>query len=231
MFIKDIFLGKYDEVEVHNEFLKFSRGDFKSKYLMNGKKQKDKWVIKTGPEFVNAIVKLCLNKSPENVEMTGVIVSTMKIEADFINGIKQFMGIKQHQVNGVINKTKILEMMKTSPRVFYALSFKTDSCELKIKAKAPKSAKPSTSDKEQVPDFCSLKTTDKSIIEDLFFDYPEFNEIVIKHILKVQDIVYPKDLKTMKPEEVREKSKRKGVLVREAVVDGVSKVSEANFEA
>jgi uncharacterized membrane protein YfhO len=230
MFIKDMFSGKYDEEEVHNEFIKFSRGEFKGKYLITGKKQADKWVIKTGPEFVNAIVKLCLNKAPENVEMSGVIVSTNKIEADFISGIKQFMGIKQHQVSGNMSKTKLLEMMKENPRVFYALSFKTDDCELKIKAKAPKSAKPSTSDKEAVADFVSLKTTDKKIVDELFFDYPDFKQISIKHTLKIQDIIYPKDLKNMKPEEVREKSKRKGILVREAEVDGTKKVSEASFE-
>lgn len=231
MFVTDIFRGKYDEQEVHNEFLKFSRGDFKDKFLINSKKKKDGWQIKTGPEFVNAIVKLCLNKAPEEVEMTGVIVSTMKMEADFIKGMKQFMGIKQYQVSGVVNKNKILDMMKNNPRFFYALSFKTDNFELKIKAKAPKSAKPSTSDKEAVPEFCSLKTNDAEVIKELFFDNPDFSEITIKHLLKITGIVYPKDMKNMKPEEVREKSKRQGTLVRQVVVDGASKVSEASFEA
>ncbi len=230
MFIKDIFAGKSNEEEVHNEFLKFSRGEFKDKYLINGKKQKDRWVIKTGNEFVNAIVKLCLNKAPETVNVKGVIVSTAVMQADFIKGMKQFMGIKQYQVDGEINKNKLLEMMKANPRYFYALSFVTPSCELKIKAKAPKSAKPSTSEKEAVPDFCSLKTTDKDIVNELFFDNPNFNEITIKHILKINEIVYPKDAKTMKPEEVREKSKRKGVLVRQVVADGNTKTSEAGFE-
>jgi hypothetical protein len=230
MFIKDIFSGKYSEEEVHNEFIKFSRGDFKSKYLITGKKQKDRWVIKTGPEFVNAIVKLCLDKAPENIEMNGVIVSTMKIDAPFIKGVKQFMGIKQHQVSGMMNKKNLLEMMQKNPRVFYALSFKTDDCELKIKAKAPKSAKPSTSgDKEKPADFVSLKTGNKDIINELFFDYPDFNEISIRHTVKITDIVYPQNMAKMKPEEVRENSKRKGVLVRDAEVDGLKKSSEAGF--
>lgn len=229
MFIKDIFAGKYNEAEVHNEFIKFSRGEFKSKYLIDAKKKKEGWVIKAGPEFVNAIVKLCLDKAPENIKVTGVIVSTMKVEADFIKGIKQFMGIKQHKVDGEINKKELLDMMQKNPRVFYALSFSTPSCELKIKAKAPKSAKPSTSEKEPTPEFLSLKTSDNDIIEELFFDNTNFQEIQIKHVIKIQDIVYPKDVNGMKPEEVREKSKRKGVVVRQVVVDGQTKTSQAEF--
>lgn len=230
MFIKDIFLGNPNEEEIHNEFIKFSRGEFNSKYLIQAKKQKDKWVIKTGPEFVNAVVKLCLDKAPEKIKMTGVIVSTMKIEASFIKGIKQFMGIKQHKVDGEMDKKDLLEMMQKNPRVFYALSFSTPSCELKVKAKAPKSAKPSTSgDKEKVADFVSLKTTDEDIVKELFFDYPNFQEIAIRHTLKITDTIYPKDFKNMKPEEVREKSKRKGIVVRNVEVDGQKKTSEASF--
>lgn len=230
MFIKDIFAGKYNEEEVHNEFIKFSRGEFKSKYLITAKKQKDKWVIKTGPEFVNAIVRLCLDKAPAKVQMTGVIVSTTKIDAPFIKGVKQFMGIKQHKIEGEMDKADLVDMIKKNPRVFYALSFVTPSCELKIKAKAPKSAKPSTSgEKDKVADFVSLKTTDKDIINELFFDYPEFNEIAIRHTLKIDSVVYPKEYMKMKPEDVREQSKRKGFLIRNAEVDGQMKVSQAEF--
>jgi hypothetical protein len=229
MFIRDIFMGKYNEEEVHNEFIKFSRGEFKSKYLITGKKAADKWVIKTGPEFVNAVVKLCLDKAPEKVRMTGVIVSTTKIDAPFILGMKQFMGIKQHKVDGEIDKKDIIDMIRNNPRVFYALSFSTPSCELKVKAKAPKSAKPSTSGKEPAADFCSLKTTDKDIVDELFFDDPGFNEISINHTVKITDTIYPKEFMKMKPEEVREQSKRKGILVRNLEVDGKKKVSEAHF--
>jgi len=230
MFIKDIFSGKYSEEEVHNEFIKFSRGEFKSKYLINAKKQKDRWIIKTGPEFVNAIVKLCLDKAPDMVKMTGVIVSTMPVQANFIKGMKQFMGIKQFKVDGEINKKEIIDMIAKNPRVFYALSFVTPSCELKIKAKAPKSAKPSTaSEKESLPEFCSLKTTDKDVINELFFDNPNFEEIKIRHTLKITDVVYPKEFMSMKPEVVREQSKRKGVLVRNVEIDGQTKTSQAEF--
>jgi len=47
----------------------------------------------------------------------------------------------------------------------------------------------------------------------------------------VTDIVYPSNMDELKPVEVRELAKRKGVVVRNALVDGVEKISEANFTA
>lgn len=234
MIIKKIFEKKSDE-EVHSDFLKFSRGDFSSKYLIDAKKQKDKWVIKTGPEFVNSLVKLGLSKVKDKVAVTGVIVSTFNIKDEIkfpIKDMKQFMGIKQQVIDTEVSKNELLALMEKFPRVFYALSFSLPDFELKIKAKAPKSAKPATGgEKEKGADFCSLKTTDPSIVKELFFDYPNFTQIAIRHTIKIQEIIYPKDMKGMKPEEVREKSKRKGILVRDAEVDGVKKTTQANFEA
>ena len=43
MFIKDIFQGKYSEEEVHNEFLKFSRGDFKEMPALPSKSRQARW--------------------------------------------------------------------------------------------------------------------------------------------------------------------------------------------
>lgn len=118
------------------------------------------------------------------------------------------------------------------PRAFFALSFVLPDYELKIKAKAPKSAKPSTSEKEPKAEFCSLKTTDFNVVKELFFDNPNFvKEIAVKHVVRVDQIVYPKDFDKMKPEDVREQSKRKGMIIRETIVDGKSLKSEAPFEA
>jgi hypothetical protein len=231
MTIKKIFDKIFDE-GVHSDFLKFGKGEFKDKYLVNGKKQADKWIIKTGPELANHLVKMGLEKASGKIKVTGVIVSTMKMDISISNGLKQFMGIKQYKIDSEIETSKILEVMGKYPRAFFALSFVLPDYELKIKAKAPKSAKPSTSDKEPKAEFCSLKTNDFNVVKELFFDYPNFNkEIAIKHILKIEQIVYPKDFAKMKPEDVREQSKRKGVIVREAIVDGKSMKTEAAFEA
>lgn len=230
MTIKKIFSGVFDE-EVHSDFLKFGKGEFKDKYLINGKKQADKWIIKTGPEFANYLVRLGLEKAKGKVKITGVIVSTLKMEISISKDLKQFMGIKQYKVDTEVEASTVLDLMKKFPRAFFALSFILPDFELKIKAKAPKSAKPSTSEKEPKAEFCSLKTTDEKVVKELFFDVPFVKEVAIKHLLKIDQIVYPKDFAKMKPEDVREQSKRKGAIVRQITADGKVDVKEAKFEA
>ena len=74
-----------------------------------------------------------------------------------------------------------------------------------------------------------MKTSDKSIIDDLFFDYPEFQLIKIKHIVEIKDIEIPKDFKT--PEEMRERAIRKGAIKRYIDVDGKKEIKEKTFSA
>jgi hypothetical protein len=231
MTIKKIFSGIFD-AEVHSDFLKFGKGEYKDKYLLNGKKQGDKWVMKAGAEFANNLVRLGLQKAKGKVKITGVIVSTLKMDIPISKDLKQFMGIKQYKVDTEIEASEVLSLMEKYPRAFFALSFILPDYELKIKAKAPKSAKPSTKEvKEPKAEFCSLKTTDEKVLKEIFFDITPVKEVAVKHILKIEQIVYPKDFAKMKPEDVREQSKRKGVIVREILVDGKSEKKEAKFEA
>lgn len=230
MTIKKIFSGVFDE-EVHSGFLKFGKGEFKDKYLIDCKKQAGKWVVKAGPEFVNYLVRLGLEKAKGKVKVTGVVVSTLQMDISISKDLKQFMGIKQYKVDTEAEASQILELMKKYPRAFFALSFALPDLELKIKPKAPKSAKPSTSEKEPKAEFCFLKTTDEKIAKELFFDASFVKEIAIKHIVKIDQIVYPKDFAKMKPEEVREQSKRKGAIIRQITADGKEESHEAKFEA
>lgn len=231
MIIKKIFGGIFDE-EVHSDFLKFGKGEYRSKYLVNAKKQKDKFVIKAGPEYANYLVRTGLEKASGKIKITGCIVSTFDLDVPFSSGKKQFMGIKQFQVSNEIEPKQVIDLMNKYPRVFFALSFILPDYELKIKAKAPKSAKPSTStEKEPKAEFCSLKTTDPGFIKEIFFDYPDFKEITVSHTLRITDTIYPKDFAKMKPEEVREKSKRKGILIRNTKIEEKVESKEAKFEA
>lgn len=234
MTIKKIFSGNFDD-EVHSDFLKFGRGDYKDKYLLECKKQGGgKWAIKTGPEYANFLVKKCLQKVSGTITIKGVIVTTLDLgNLGFeIKKKSNFQGIKKLQIETEVESSQISELMEKFPRVFFALSFKGDDFELKIKPKAPKSAKPGKESEEgPSAEFCSLKTQDKSIVDELFFDIPDFKEATVNHLIKVTDIVYPQGFAKMKPEEVREQSKRKGILIRKAVVDGKEKISQANFVA
>lgn len=236
--IKTIFSGKTSS-EAHLEFVKYSRGIFENKYMLEAKKQGDKYSIKTSNEFANFFVRTLAEKAGESeLEVSGVIVSTRNLKE--VEGfskilanvnVKQFMGIKQFAISQKLKGKDILKLIETAPASFFALSFKYGESELKIKPKAPKSAKPSTKTKDEGPkvDFCSLKTSDKSIIGDLFFDFADFKAISISHTLEVKDIELPKVYKT--PEEMREKAIRKGVVKRIVEVDGKKEVKEKNFVA
>ncbi|MDO8509383.1 MAG: hypothetical protein Q7S27_06915 [Nanoarchaeota archaeon] len=229
--LKRIFSGKSDD-DMHNEFIKFSRGIFANRYLLYGKKQKDKWTIKTGCEFANFLVRRCLEKSEGEISATGIIVYTGSLGDSKIpiERVKQFMGIKQYVINSKVKVSDVLEAMDKYPKAFFALTFSIPTAELKIKAKAPKSSKPSTKgDAEVKADFCSLKTTNKELVEDLFFDFPQFNEIKIKHILDIEKVIIPTNISD--PVKMREMSKRKGKIIRDITVDGKTEKKEVSFEA
>lgn len=230
--INKIFSGKSDE-EVHNDFIKFGKGSFSNRYLIEGKKQKDKWNIKTNSEFANFLVRKCLERATGEIDVTGVIVVSTKIDGavEFpIERIKQFMGVKQAVINTKTTPKKILDAMDKFPKAFFALSFSTKDSVLKTKAKAPKSAKPATAgDKAPAAKFCSLKTSDKSIVEDLFFDCPDFDEISARHTLEINQIIFPKG--ETDPVKIRELAQRKGKLIRELNVNGRAIKSEKDFLA
>lgn len=234
MVIKKIFDKNFDD-EVHADFLKFSRGEFKGKYMIEGKKQKDKYSIKTSPEFANFFVKKVLEEIEGVVHIKGKIISTMDLSEEVSFDIKKkenFQGIRNIEIDSEIEASEILGLLEKYPKAFFGLTFKSDKSVLKIKPKAPKSPKPSSKgDEGPKVDFCSLKTTNEGIVNEIFFDVSGFTEIKIGHVIKINEIVYPDNVKELKPEEIREKSKRKGILIREIEVDGKSKVFEAEFVA
>jgi len=230
--IKKIFSGVKDD-EVHADFTKYSRGVFENKYLVEAKKQKDRWNIKTSAEYVNYIVKECLKEVKGEIDVKGVIVATFDVskEAEFaVERIKQFMGIKQAVIATKTTPDKILSLMNKYPKAFFALTFSTPNSELKVKAKAPKSAKPaSTGDKEPVAEFLSLKTTNKGIVDDLLFGIENLEQVTIKHILNIKEITIPKNEKD--PVKVRENAVRKGTVKRIITVDGNRTEKEVVLEA
>ena len=233
--LKKIFCGNVDGA-VHEEFIKYGKGEFRDKYLIDARRQKEKWSIKTSHEFTNFLVRKCLENAKDKLKVNGIIVSTLDLRKEkgylfeSYEKVKQFMGVKQLVVNSEREPLEILNIMEKYPKAFYALSFSTASSELKIKAKTPKNSKPSAKGGgEPKANFCSLKTSDKNIIEDLLFDFPDFNEIKVKHAIKIDKVILPEDVED--PVEIREKAKKKGIIIREVNVDGRLERNEKEFVA
>ncbi len=232
-FIKKIFDGDFDEL-VHLQFQKFSKGEFKNRALIEVKKSGKKYTIKTSPEFANELVRVMAEKlGNEKTEVKGAIISTQDLKEELnFKEIKQFQGVKRYLIESEMSGSEILGLLNKFPKNFFALSFKVDEDILKIKPKAPKSGKPGKGDKKPKANFCSLKTTNENIGKSFIFETPDFKEAKINHTFFIDSIVIPEELKGSKDfKEVREKSKRKGRILRESIIDEEKTQKEKEFEA
>lgn len=235
-FIKKIFEEKTDEL-VHQQFQKFGKGEFRDRALIKAKNSKGNYSISTTSEFANELVRYLAEKLGDNkTRVDGVIVSTsnLKENPEFRKilahcEVKQFMGIKQFKIKDELSGKNIIYLLDKFPKAFFALSFKVGEEELKIKPKAPKSAKPSTkTDEKPKPDFCKLKTKDNGIVSSFIFEKPDFKQAEINHTFLITDLVLPEDEKDFA--KIREMAKRKGKIIREGEIDGQKIKTEKNFE-
>jgi len=229
-FIKKVFEGKNDEF-VHVQFQKFSKGEFRNKALIQAKSSAGKYTLNTTYEFANEFVRDMAEKLWNNkTTVTGAIVSTNDLSGEVeFQSKKQFMGIKQYGINKEMTGKELISLLDKLPKAFFALSFKTGDSELKIKAKAPKSSKPSTKG-DEVPkaDFCKLITTDKKFAFDFVFE-GDFKKAEINHTFLINDIVAQKGETDFA--KIRELAKRKGKIIRNATIDGKLIRKEIDFES
>jgi len=233
-FIKKI-VDKKEDKFVHPLFQKFSKGVFKNRAVFKIKNSKGKFTINTSSEFANELVYAIAKELENNkTKIEGAIISTkdLKGELDF-KEIKQFQGVKRYLIEKEMSGVEILNLLEKFPKSFFALSFDSNISQLKIKPKAPKSGKPGSKGEEvPKPDFCKLITTNSEIGKSFIFEVSDFKEALVNHDFRVESIEVPEELK--KSEDfalIREKSKRKGRIIRRAVIDGFEKASEFEFVA
>jgi len=230
-FIKKIFENKIDD-DVHLQFQKFSRGEFTNRALIKVKKVKNNYTITTTAEFANEFVRLVAERLGEKKgKITGAVISTLDLGSEItFQSRKQFMGIKQYGINKEMSGNEIKELVDKLPKAFFALTFNSEKGDiLKIKAKAPKSAKPKTKEETPKPDFCKLVTSDEKIVRDFVWEKSDFKDALIIHDFMIKEIIAPKDEKDFS--KMREMAKRKGKIIRKIEIDGVKSVEEKEFEA
>lgn len=233
-FIKKAIKGEVDE-SVHIQFQKFSKGEFRDKAVFKVKASAGKYAISASAEFANDLVKAMAEKLGDNqTNVTGAIVSTtdLKDKIDF-KDIKQFQGVKRYLIDKEMSGTEILSLLNEFPKNFFALTFEVGEDKLKIKPKAPKSGKPGSKGGDMPkPDFCSLKTKDKTIAESFVFEVPSFKLAEVVHTFLIEEIVIPDELKSSKDfAAIREGAIRKGKIVRKTKIDDKESVKEHDFQA
>jgi len=238
-FIKKVF-DKNPNEDVHLQFQKFSRGEFKNRAIIKVKKVKDKYTIFTTAEFANELVKTLAEKLGNGkTKVTGGIISTVNLKEipQYDNlltnaTVKQFQGVKNYSIDVEISGKELLDIVNAFPKAFFALSFSVGDSVLKIKAKAPKSAKPKNKDEAPNPDFCKLITNDEKIAKEFVWEKTDFKLAEIFHDFIIDSITIPAFLKNEKDfAVVREKSLRKGKIVRRGKIDEKEMREEAEFEA
>ncbi len=231
-FIKKIYDKNIDE-EVHMQFMKFSRGEFKSRALIQARQSKGKYTIVTSQEFANGLVREVAKKlGGQRTLVQGAIVSTSNLteEIDFYEK-KQFQGVKKYLIKKEFTGDEIIELIEKFPKSFFALSFSTekDDTVLKIKPKAPKSGKPkSKGDQKPKPNFCRLITKDEALAKSFIFEKKDWKRAEVEHAFMIKDIVLPDGEED--PAKVRELAKRKGVIIREAMIDEENVRTDIEFE-
>ncbi len=232
-FIKKCKEGIFDEA-VHLQFQKFSKGEFRDRAGVQVKKTGKKFTIFTDAEFSNELVRTCAEKlGSEKTRVTGAVVSTSDLTGrlDFKEK-KQFQGVKRYLIDKEMSGDEIISLLNEFPKTFFALTFDAGDCKLKIRPKAPKSGKPAKPGEIRKPDFCKLITTDAQIGASFVFEVSNFQKAEITHNYFIEDIIVPDELKSEKDFAiVREKSLRKGIIVREALIDEKMMKSEIVFEA
>jgi hypothetical protein len=233
-FIKKISDKVFDE-EIHLQFQKFSKGEFKNRALIEAKNSNGNYTIKTSSEFANGLVKELAEKLGNNkAKVTGSIIGTNDLKGILeFKKISQFQGVKNYSIEKEMSGKEIINLIDKFPKNFFALSFSVEENVLKIKPKAPKSGKPGSKGEETPKiDFCSLKTTDKKIVESFIFENPEFKSAKIVHDFLIDRIEIPEELK--KSEDfalIREKSRRIGKILRKSEIDGVKSQKELELKA
>ena len=238
-FIKKVF-DKNPDNDVHLQFQKFSRGEFRNRAMIKVKKVKEKYTINTTAEFANELVKTLAEKlGKEKAQVTGGIISTVNLKElpeykEFLKSatVKQFQGVKNFQNNSDMEGDEIVKIVNAFPKAFFALSFSAGDSILKIKPKAPKSSKPKNKDEAPNPDFCKLITTDEKLAKEFLFENVTFKDAEARHDFYIDSIVIPDEIKNEKDFAiVREKSHRKGRIVRRTIIDGKENSVEVEFEA
>ncbi|MAG38340.1 hypothetical protein CMI45_03065 [Candidatus Pacearchaeota archaeon] len=216
-FLKKVIDGK-DIESVKRYFLRFGKGSYDRRFLISynkGKRVKIKGSFEWANDFVEFVREL-----DKELKFSGKVMSLDKIPN--LDG-------KKKGASFVYDVTES-DLVEFENPYFYLVDVKTDDIILKIKKSIPKPGK----NADKIDDkFCSLdldlKFWDK--VKDVFFwgvsSADNAKKVEIEHTLEISDVEIPKDAK---PEEVREKSIRKGKLIRKITIDGKEEVKTYDLE-
>lgn len=225
MFIRKIFQDKVDE-GIHRHFVRFGKGTYGMKAVMNVRKQKEKVKISTTFEYAIDFIEFILS-FVDSVKVSGFVWSRQEIQG--LEGKKK-KGLFNYEIDKEIKKEELNKIL--SDCYFALLDCSVPGMELKVKKKLPKPGKGS---KKNIGDkFCVLSIENKLWAEfhkEFLFDLPEnFKKARIEHTYVIKEIVISPELKKQGDfEKIRQGAKRKGQIIRKIIVDEKESENKKDF--
>lgn len=235
-FIKNAIDGKLDEL-VHKQFRRFGKGVFTKKAMVQVKKSKDGFQIKTTFEYLDGILLYFAEHSKGDAEVSGTIQGASDLEAKakkfgLTGEKKNIMGVKKLKLNaGKINVSRLKDMLNEFKDEFLLLSVKGHDFELISKEGLPKPGKADKEDAKDKIDFCKLIVKDGGLAKELLFDVDkDFKLAIARHVFEINDFEIPKQYEN-DDALARMHGLRKGVIKRELEIDGIKSSRDYEFKA
>lgn len=229
-FIKKIWKGKGEEV--HDSFVRFSRGHFGNRAVF-GLQKVSKVKFKGSFEWANDFTRI-VSELIDKAEVSGIVLS--KKDISNILSENNIQGNSEEKKGGLFYKNNIeqQELSKDQIRTlvensyFSLLDIETDNVKLKTKKNLPK---PGKSGEGKVDDkFCQLEADLKywPQIKEAFM-LPECKKCKISHTFIIEQLILPEGEKDFA--KIRELTKRKGRIIRNLEVDKQETKEEKEFVA
>lgn len=215
-FLKKV-LEKTDVENGKRYFLRFGKGNYDRRFLISYNKGK-RVKIKGSFEWANDFVKFA-REIDGNLKFSGKVMNLDKISGKDgrKKGASYVYDVSESDLNEFSNP------------YFYLVDAKSEDIILKIKKAIPKPGK----EADKIDDkFCSIDLDEKywsKVKEAFFWDVPidKAKKVNINHVLEITAVEIPKGIKA---EEIREKSIRKGRILRKIDSDGKEEIREYKIE-
>lgn len=245
-FIKNAIDGKQDEM-THKQFRRFGKGVFNKKGMLQIKRTKIGFSIKSSFEYLDGFLFFISENLNKEVEVSGTIQGNSDLEgksAKFgLSGEKKnAMGVKKFKLNnGMLSSGRLKEMLVDFKDEFLLLSVSAQGMSLISKEGLPKPGKNDKDEKEggkeakDKIDFCKIECEDndfsRKLIKELLFDVDkDFKNAIVKHSFIIDGFDIPKEYSNDFAKS-RLYAWRIGKIKRELDIDGYVTIKEFDFKA
>ena len=224
-FIRHILEGKADE-SIHHKFVRYGRGEYEKLFfeLAKGKKLK----VKSSYDFSNDFVGIIASHSSEDMEVKGKIIANRDFENELSDlGIEASKFSKRGklytaEIDTTMSPDQLKQVYEMFKEHFLLLNINSENYKLKTGNTLPKPGK------KLKRDFCKA-TLPLELKEELAWDVDDFTKLEIKHLIRIDDIIIPPELRD-DPARARIEAKRKGKFIRILNIDGREEKHEVDFE-